>query len=61
MSLLPDGSWYRSSQTLGVEAPDGNYYLRQILTGEGRPGKYFDDWLKARGGQPIQVVAEQIA
>lgn len=61
MALLPDGSWDRRSRTFGMDAPDANYYLRLVVDGGGRPGKYYDDWVKARGGTPIQVVAEQIA
>lgn len=61
MRLLADGSWERRSRTLGAEEPDGRYFLRPIVTGDGEPGKYYNDWVKARGGRPITIVEEQIA
>eukprot|EP00884_Botryococcus_braunii_P003231 jgi/Botrbrau1/12909/Bobra.0299s0020.1 len=51
MKLLPDGSWARDSDTLGY--PTVPYTLRQIITGDGEKGLYFDEWVKARDGRPF--------
>lgn len=51
MTLEPDGSWYRYSSTLGVPSTFGLYTLRQAVDGEGKPGPYWESWLKARGGK----------
>ncbi len=52
MKLLPDGSWGRYSNVLGY--PTIPYYtLRQIITGDGEKGLYFDQWVKARDGRPF--------
>eukprot|EP00884_Botryococcus_braunii_P017898 jgi/Botrbrau1/4792/Bobra.0325s0014.1 len=60
MSLLSDGSWERTSTSIGLPEPDGNYVLRHIVNGEGKPGPYYDDWVKARGGQPFHYIAERL-
>jgi hypothetical protein len=59
MALQPDGSWRRKTETLGIPTPAGDYTLRNIITGEGEKGPYFDAWLKVRGGRPF-IYADQI-
>ncbi len=51
MELLPDGSWLRKSRTFGLPEPDGDYILKPIVTGDGKPGKFYDEWVKDMGGQ----------
>lgn len=53
MTLLSDGSWERTSRTLSLAEPGGDYVFREVLNGKGQPGKYFKEWVQARGGQPI--------
>jgi hypothetical protein len=53
LSRLPDGSWDRVTKTLGVPSSIATYKLRQVVSGEGKPGPYFNQWLKARGGEPF--------
>jgi hypothetical protein len=54
-----DGSWRRRSRVLGIDDATGNYTLRRIVDGEGKPGLGYDGWLKFRGGEAF-IVAEQI-
>lgn len=51
MTRLPDDSWDRRSGVLGIPTPEGNYILRQVVTGDLQRGKYFDQWVKSRGGR----------
>lgn len=60
MTQTADKSWERVSRSFGVPEPDGDYLLLNIVTGDGKPGKFFDDWVKARGGQPIYYVANKV-
>lgn len=60
MSLLSDGSWERISRTFSFAEPGGDYVLREVLNGQGKPGRYFKEWVQARGGQPIQYTAKRI-
>jgi hypothetical protein len=53
MELMPDGSWLRKSTTLGIPTPSGEYYLRSVVTGDGKPGPYYDQFLKSREGRPF--------
>jgi hypothetical protein len=53
MSRLPDGSWDRASTTLGIDSSVGFYVLRQAVDGEGKPGPYFEQWLKDQSGEPF--------
>lgn len=51
MTLQPDGSWARYSSSFGIISPSGVYTLRQAVDGEGKPGPYWEGWLKDRGGE----------
>ncbi len=59
MALQPDGSWRRKTVTFGIPTPSGDYTLRNIITGTGEKGKYFDAWVKDRNGRPF-VYADRI-
>ncbi len=54
-----DGSWRRRTQTLGISDETGNYILRRIVDGEGKPGLGYEGWLKFRGGEPF-IVTEKV-
>jgi hypothetical protein len=53
MTRLPDGSWKRDSTSFGVYSSAGDYYLRQAVDRDGKPGPYFDQWVKDRAGEPF--------
>ena len=57
--MVPDGSWLRTTYTAGIYTPSGNYHLRSVITGDGKPGPYFDGWVKFRDGKPF-VYIEQV-
>ncbi len=54
-----DGSWFRDSSFFGFKSSVGLYTLRQAINGEGKPGPYWDHWLKDQDGQPF-LYAEKL-
>eukprot|EP00884_Botryococcus_braunii_P023443 jgi/Botrbrau1/9783/Bobra.85_1s0027.1 len=53
MTLMPDGSWRRQSYFLNMYLPTGDYVLRSIVTGDGKPGPAYPEWVKSRQGRPF--------
>lgn len=51
MTRLQDDSWDRRSAFVGISTPEGNYILRQVVTGNLQRAKYYDQWVKQRGGR----------
>jgi hypothetical protein len=50
MTYQPDQTWRRDTATLGIPSVGGSYTLRRIVDGVGGRARWFDDWVKARGG-----------
>eukprot|EP00884_Botryococcus_braunii_P013961 jgi/Botrbrau1/22566/Bobra.176_1s0002.1 len=57
-TLLPDNRWLRRSWTSGIDTPAGNYIWHQIVTGDGKPGRWYDDWVKWRAGKPFAYIVK---
>lgn len=53
MTLMPDGNWRRQSYFLNMYIPTGDYILKSIVTGDGKPGPDYPDWVKSRNGRPF--------
>jgi hypothetical protein len=53
MELNPNGSWRRRSAMIGIDSGLGQYDLRQIIDGDGKPGEAFDEWCKFNNGLPF--------
>ncbi len=48
-----EGYWIRNSTVFGASERLGNYVLKPIVDGQGQPTRFFNDWVKARDGNPI--------
>eukprot|EP00884_Botryococcus_braunii_P008642 jgi/Botrbrau1/1777/Bobra.0217s0032.1 len=49
MEWLGDDTWQRKSSLFFLPAGSGNYFLRRAVTGEGKPGRWFNGFLKYKG------------
>eukprot|EP00884_Botryococcus_braunii_P008620 jgi/Botrbrau1/1775/Bobra.0217s0030.1 len=49
MEWLGDETWKRKSSLLFLPVGSGNYKLKRAVTGEGKPGRFFGDFLKYKG------------
>eukprot|EP00884_Botryococcus_braunii_P004156 jgi/Botrbrau1/13741/Bobra.0356s0017.1 len=56
--LLPDNRWLRRTSTFGIPTPSGNYIWHQIVTGDGKPGRWYNEWVQSRAGKPFAYLVK---
>lgn len=54
--LLPENRWLRRSKAFGIDTPTGNYKWHQIVTGDAKPGRWYNEFVKERAGKPFMYL-----
>lgn len=54
--LLPDSRWLRRSTSFFIDTPSADYMWHQIVTGDGKPGRWYNEWVKERAGKPFMYL-----